>query len=243
MKPAIRGSRGRMAFLWPADGRNDDEFWNYLPEGVALLTARYPVRGGLTLEDLQADADPDRIRAAARLFRHLPIDAAALGDCAASAAVGPEGARAMSQAASRELRAPAVTMIEAIQEALMAFSARRVALAAPYSRVVVDRMIAYLASDGVEVLRTRMLEAESEADIGDLPPDFWAEAARKVCVEGADAVLLGGGGVRIAPAIEAVEASLGVPVVAGPAALIWSACRRMGVDTAGAGPGRLFAIP
>ncbi len=241
MNAPFRGPGGRIAFLWPADGRNDDEYWNYLPDGVALLAARYPVAGGLELEDLESDADPEIVRTAAGLFRHVPVNAVALGDCAGSAVNGPDGARAMAAAAASETGSPAVTMIEAVVEAIRAVSARRVSLAAPYGARVTGRIVAYLEAEGVEVVRRRALEAESEAEIGDRPPERWAEVAESLGRGDADAVVLGGGGVRIAPVLDALEARMGVPVIAGPAALIWGACRRMGVMTAGAGPGRLFA--
>ncbi len=243
MKPPIRGSRGRIAFLWPADGRNDDEYWNYLPDGVALLTARYPVGGGLTLEELRADADPNVIGAAARLFRHVPVDVAALGDCAGTVACGLNGTLDMVLAVTEELDTRVATVMEAILEALEALYIQRVVLVAPYSAALVQLMVARVESIDVEVLHHLSLGAEREAEIGDRSPDEWAEIARSAYVEGAEAVLLCGGGVRIAAAVEALEASLGVPVIAGPAALIWSACIRMGVDPTGAGPGRLFAKP
>ena len=237
----LRGSRGRIAFLWPADGRNDDEFWNYLPPGVALLTARYPVRGGLTPDDLLADADPAILGHAAGLFRHVPVDVAALGDCAGSAIAGRAGAEALAAAVTRVLHAPAVTMMAAILEALAALDAGRVALVAPYGAEVVARIEAFLVSGGVTVRHARALDAASEAGIGDRPPEAWARIAAATRRDGADAVLLAGGGIRIAAACEALEAALKTPVVAGPAALMWSACRRIGV--APTGPGRLFRVP
>ncbi len=243
MTQPIRGSRGRIAFLWPADGRNDDEFWNFLPDGVALLTARYPVQGGLDLEDVDADANPDAIRLAARLLRHVPIDVGVIGDCAGSAAAGPNGASAMARAAAEELDAPAATMIQAIEVALRTLGANRIAMVAPYSHEVTQCINIYLFVNGFKVVQIRSMDADSEADIGDLPPEYWAEEAKRACREDADAVLLAGGGIRIAPVVEELESSLGVPVVSGPAALIWTACRLMEVDTADAGPGRLFRTP
>ena len=243
MTQPIRGSRGRIAFLWPADGRNDDEFWNYLPDGVALLTTRYPVHGGLDLEDVDADANPDAIRLAARLLRHIPVDVGAIGDCAGSAAAGPNGARAMARAASEVLDAPAFTMIQAIEEALRTLGAGRIAMVAPYPYEVTQCINIHLFVSGFKIVQIRSLDSDSEAEIGDLPPEHWAEEAERACRNDADAVLLAGGGIRIAPVVEELEASLGVPVVSGPAALIWTACRLMEVDPTGAGPGRLFRQP
>ena len=64
----IRGSAGRIGFLWPADGLNDDEFWSCLPDGVALPTTRYAVTGDLSAESFENDADLAAILSAARLL-------------------------------------------------------------------------------------------------------------------------------------------------------------------------------
>lgn len=241
MASQLRGTLGRIGFLWPADGLNDDEYWNYLPDGVALLTARYAVAGGLSMEELESDTDLAEITTAARLLRLAKADVAALGDCAGSFILGPEREAAMLRAVSAEIRRPATAISGAIVAALRVLGARRIALAAPYSTAVVDRFLAYLDARGIEVVRHRALELHDEVGIAGLAPEHWHAIAREVSAPNADAVVLGGGGVRAAGSLDAMEADLGLPVVAGPAALIWHACRLIEVDATRAGLGRLFA--
>jgi len=63
MTSTMRGSRGRIGFLLPADGLTDDEYWSCLPDGVALLAARYLVAGGLgRCQDAQAYLDGGFLR-------------------------------------------------------------------------------------------------------------------------------------------------------------------------------------
>ena len=237
----IRGSAGRIAFLFPADGLNDDEFWNYLPEGVALLTARYAVTGQLSAESLEADADLAPIRDAARLFTPADVDVAALGDCAGGFILGPRHEQAMIRAAATALDRPATAMSGAIVAALRVLGARRVALAAPYPREVVDRLVAYLDECGIEITTCRALDHLRESAIAGLTPADWHRTARALATPAADALVLGGGGIRAAAALDAMEAELGMPVVAGPGALIWHACRLIGVDATRPGLGRLFS--
>ena len=118
MEALIRGDAGRIGFLWPADGLNDDEFWSCLPDGVALLTTRYAVAGDLSAESFEADADLAPILSAARLLALAHVDVAALGDCAAGFILGREHERAMTRAVATELGRPATAMSAAIVAAL-----------------------------------------------------------------------------------------------------------------------------
>ena len=241
MTSPSRGRGGRIAFFWPSDGLNEDEFRSFLPDGVALLTTLYAVSGELTTDSLEDDADLAPLVDAARRLPAAGVDVAALGDCAGSFILGREHERAMARAVAVELDRPATTMSGAIVAALRAFGARRVALAAPYAPEVVERLVAYLDEWGVEVTRHRGLDRPRETEIDALTPDDWHRAARAIASPAAEAIVLGGGGVRSAARLPAMEADLGVPVLAGPGALIWHACRLMGADATLSGRGRLFA--
>ena len=241
MGSSIPGTMGRIGFLWPADGLNDDEFRNYLPGGVALLTARYAVTGSLAAECLEADAAPAPIVAAARLVAPARIDVAALGDCAGSFIFGHEHEQVMIRAVADELGKPATAMSGAIVAALRVLGVRRVALAAPYRSEVVARLIDYLDERDIEVTSHQALGHCAESTIAELAPEHWHRAARATAEPSAEAVVLGGGRVRAATGVDAMEADLGIPVVAGPGALIWHACRLIGVDATRSGLGRLFS--
>lgn len=241
MTLAIRGTAGRIGFLWPADGLNDDEFWSCLPDGVALLTTRYAVTGDLTAESFETDADLAPIVSAARLLALAGVDVAALGDCAGSFILGREHERAMTRAVTVELGRPATAMSGAIVAALRVLGARRVALAAPYSPDVVERLIAYLSGRGIGVTGHRALDHRSESTVERLTPEYWHSVARAIARPPAEAVVLGGGGVRAAARLHAMEADLGMPVVAGPGALVWHACRLMGADATRPDSGSLFS--
>ena len=80
----MRGARGRIGFLFPDDGLNDDEYWAWLPERVAWLTTRYPgtLPGrGLDRATFEASADPAPMAAAAYSVRDSPRAAPAAGSC------------------------------------------------------------------------------------------------------------------------------------------------------------------
>ena len=241
MASSIRGTVARIGFLWPADGLNEDEFRSCLPDGVGLLTARYAVTGSLAADSLEGDADPAPIAAAARLLSPAGVDVAALGDCAGSFILGHAHEQAMTRAVATALGRPATAMSGAIVVALRALGVRRVALAAPYPAEVVARFIDYLDGRGIEVTSHRALGHLAESTIAELGPEHWYGAAKAVATPAAEAVVLGGGGVRAATGVDTMEAGLGIPVVAGPGALIWHACRLIGVDATRSGSGCLLS--
>ena len=235
------GTTGRIGFLWPADGLNEDEFRSCLPEGVALVTVRYAVAGSLTTESLEADADLAPIMEASRRLAPAGVDVAALGDCAGSFILGSAHEQAMIRAVATELGGPATTMSGAIVAALRVLGVRRVALAAPYAPEVVERFVVYLDQQGIEVTDHHALGHRTESSIDGLAPERWHDAARSVAGPAAEAIVLGGGGVRAAERLEAMETDLGRPVVSGPGALIWHACQLIGADATRSGLGCLFS--
>ena len=241
MTSIVRGDRGRIGFLLPADGLTDDEYWSCLPVGVALLAARYLVAGGLSLEELESDTDIGPILDAVELIRQAEADVAALADCAGAVVGGLDYERNLVDRVAAKLGRPATSTPRAIAAALHALGARRIVLAAPYLDVVVERFAEFLAGFGIETLASRAIAFAAETEIADLGPEHWRAIAKEVDRSDADAVVLGGGGIRAAAALEATEHEIGKPVVAAPAALIWHASRLAGADATRSGLGSLFS--
>ena len=237
----VRGDRGRIGFLLPADGLTDDEYWSCLPDGVALLAARYLVAGGLSLEELESDTDIGPILDAVELIRQAQADVAALADCAGAVVGGLDYERDLVERVEGKLGRPATSTPRAIAASLRALGARRIVLAAPYLDVVVEKFAEFLAGFGIETVGSKAIAYAAETEIAELGPEQWRAVAREVDRPGADAVVLGGGGIRAAAALDGTEGDLGKPVVAAPAALIWHASRLAGADATRSGLGRLFS--
>ena len=241
MTSIVRGERGRIGFLLPADGLTDDEYWSCLPDGVALLAARYLVAGGLSLEELESDTDIEPILDAVELIRQAEATVAALADCAGAVVGGLDYERDLVDRVAAKLGRPATSTPRAIAAALQALEAQRIVLAAPYLDVVVERFADFLAGFGIETVASRAISFSAETEIAELGPAQWRTIAGEVDRPDADAVVLGGGGIRAAAALAATERDLGKPVVAAPAALIWHASRLAGADATRSGLGRLFS--
>ena len=212
----VRGDRGRIGFLLPADGLTDDEYWSCLPDGVALLAARYLVAGGLSLEELESDTDIGPILDAVELIRQARADVAALADCAGAVVGGLDYERDLVERVEGKLGRPATSTPRAIAASLRALGARRIVLAAPYLDVVVEKFAEFLAGFGIETVGSKAIAYAAETEIAELGPEQWRAVAREVDRPGADAVVLGGGGIRAAAALDGTEGDLGKPVVAAP---------------------------
>jgi maleate isomerase len=245
-------ARVRVGVLVPhADVGPESELAAMAPPGVALHAARVPfgamAPGGgmdptIALAPVRAFAEPPHIDAAAELLAAAPIDAIGVGFTSHAYAIGGEAEAAMVrrlQAVTRGI--PVVSPGLAFADALRALGARRVMLVhPPWFDAELGRLgRAYLEAAGAEVLVSASADLPSDQRaiapeglhawvVAEAPPD-------------AEAVVIGGNGFRAVGAIEALEATLGVPVVTANQALLWALLGAAGADPARVGGhGRLF---
>jgi 4-aminobutyrate aminotransferase len=243
----MRGAAGRIGFLFPGDGLNDDEYWAWLPDDVAWLTARYPGTlpdQPLNLATFAASAEIGPMIAAARIIAEAHPQVIVTGDHAGSfirglghdlrqieAIVAASGAHAGS------------TPSTAIIAALRHLGLSRVAITSPYDLEVTAAGRAFLESHGISITGEVRRSFDDETGISGQAETFWAEAAIAADSPSAEAVVLMGGGLRTDGSVARLEARLGKPVIAAPAALVWHACSLLGINAARPRLGRLFGAP
>ena len=243
----MRGAKGRIGFLFPGDGLNDDEFWSYLPDGVAWLTMRYP--GTLPDQPLNhatfaASADLGPMVAAARVLAEAHPDVIVTGDHAGSFILGHGHDLAQVQAivAASGARAGS-TPSTAIVAALRALGLDRVAITSPYDAEVTAAGRAFLQGHGIAVVNEARRSFADETGIAGQESAFWEQAAKAADHPQAQAIVLMGGGLRTGGSVARLEATLGKPVIAATAALVWHACALLGADQPRPQLGRLFGPP
>lgn len=239
----MRGQRGRIGFLWPADGLNDDEYWSYLPVGVSWLTARYtPDLGSeaLTISTIEAYADPALLAHAARLLQAVKPHVIACGDNAASIVNGVAGDRAIRMAVEKATGVAVATPGSSILAALDRLGAKRLAVISPYPKDLSDRLVGFLHQAGHWVSDLIVIPEDDEWGIGLALPCRWAEAVGQLDLSLADAIVVAGGGVRLFGVIGDLENEHDRPIVAAPASLVWHACQLAGFDVRQAGDGTLY---
>lgn len=136
---------------------------------------------------------------------------------------------------------PAVSISQAILEALHQLRAGRVTMLTPYDADLTRREIEFLHAGGIQVIDYAYRDLPDNLGRGAQPPEATFYHARRLNYREADAIFLSCSNIRTLEIIPALEAHSGKPVVASGPAVIWLALRRAGVHEPLAGFGRLFA--
>jgi maleate isomerase len=183
------------------------------------------------------------IESGARYLATARVDAISYGCTTGSFFKGPGWDREMIALIEKTAGVPAVATSPSVVAALRSFGARRISVATPYPEWNNQRLRAYLAAQGFEVLN---LEAEPEAaragnqGINDQDPAVIVEFASRACRPDADALLCSCTAWRSVEAVEEIERRTGKPVVTSNQASIWMTLRRLGHTEPIAGFGRLL---
>jgi maleate isomerase len=110
--------------------------------------------------------------------------------------------------------APVVSSAGALVDALRAIGARRTALVAPYAKPLTRTVASYIEGHGIEVCDTVSLEVTNNVAVGELDPGNLPEIARRLRLDGVDAVVLSACvQMPSLAAIPAAERELGLPVL------------------------------
>lgn len=143
---------------------------------------------------------------------------------------------------ARRTGLPCTTMSNAIVRALRAVGVARVAVATAYVDDVNERLCRYLAASDLAVTAIRGLAITGVHEVAEVSTRTLVELGESVYAAdpGADGILISCGGLLTLDAIEALEARLGVPVVASSPAGFWDVMRVAGLDSGSRRGGRLF---
>jgi maleate isomerase len=239
----VPGWRGRIGILYPDDGVNDDEFWLYLPEGVSLLMTRYrPATSGQPIapEMLAAYADIDTLTQAARTLTVTRPVSVAFCCNSCSFIGGPGSAERIRTRIAEETETEATTTTTAQLAAIKTLGVDRVAIGAPYTMTVTEKLTGVLEAEGVQVTNVKALGLTSEWAIGNSELATWYQLAQDVDTPETEAIVLACGGIRTAEIMDALEDDLGKPIISAPAVSIWHALRLAGIEDRVNGRGRLF---
>jgi maleate isomerase len=102
----------------------------------------------------------------------------------------------------------------ALVRTLQRLEARRVAMVAPYVKPLIQVVVDYLASYGIEVVSSVSLEVDDDVEVGRLGPALLAGYAARLDLSEADAVVLSACvQMPSLSAIEDVQQTLGRPVI------------------------------
>lgn len=231
----------KLGLIFPPAGRGVPE------EGLAMYgdTIEFIVEG-LGLETMTPegyDAVLDRIGPAAEKLAARGAGAIVLMGTSLSFYKG----EAFNGTLTRKLRdatgLPSVTMSTAIIEGLKAVSARRVVAATAYNDEVNDRLRAFLAEHGFEVLAVKGLGIEAIADLSSVTQPQLIDFGARVfgSVADADSILVSCGGLRTLEILDPLERRCDVAAVSSTPHALFAGARLLGLDGRTPGYGRLLS--
>jgi maleate isomerase len=237
-KPDGLGSVARLGVLMPdSDPVPESEMSVMAPRGVSIHGSRV-ARPSLVP---RAFAEPPHVDSAVELLAPVAPRAILFAFTSSSYALGAEADKAVrARLESRSGKIPVLFTCPAATQGLRAMSAQRVALIHPpwFTEKMNTEGMDYFRSQGFEVVRSSRISPSRQ--FTEVPPREVYDWTRQNVPRQADAVFIGGNGLRAVGTIHALEQALGKPVLTANQVLFWQALRLVGVASKVTQYGRVF---
>jgi maleate cis-trans isomerase len=138
---------------------------------------------------------------------------------------------------------PASTVLTAVQSGCQALGLKRVVMASPFPEDQDERLVKFLAHDGIEVVAFRGLGCPNANVIWSLAPETGYELSMELLRDhpDVDGVYMPCNKWRTLSVIDRLEKETNKPVVTNTQAWTWDALRHMGMKTPVPGFGRLLS--
>ena len=220
------GSLARLGVLTPDfDPVPESEMWAMAPRGISIHAARVIRRGAARLF-----AELSHVDHAADQLAGLATRSVLYAFTSSSYAIGAKAdAEVRTRLEARTNGAPVLFTCTAATEALRVLGVRRLALVHPpwFSEDTNAQGMQYFRAQGFDVLESsRLTPSRSFQEVSPLEVYEWTSAHVPPT---ADAVFIGGNGLRAVGAIQRLEHKLRKPVLTANQVLLWQALRSLGV--------------
>lgn len=244
--------RARLGLIVPhAAIGSESEIAAMAPDGVSIHATRVPLgvmrAGGLmdptiATDPVAAFVDPPLIDDAAELLAAAPLHAIGMAFNASSYVRGVADDAALKQRLEQRTRGiPVALTSDSAALALRAVGATRVALVDPpwFSPELTALGTAYFQAHGIEVVYAAPAKLPSEQLA--INPGQLFEWTRANVPDDADAIYMGGNGLRAVGVIQALEEDLLRPVLTANQVLFWHLLHLAGTRMPVTNYGRLFS--
>jgi maleate isomerase len=233
----MRGIHHKLGIVLPANNSVlEPEIWPRLPHDAALYVARMLVRGDLTPQAVEA-MEAQATRAVDELMA-TGVDLLIYADMVTTF-IMPEGWNAERSAAiERAAGAPCISAWTAMERAIAATGARRLAIGSPYPAAIHARAVAYFRKTGFDVIADATLDISAVSAVPQVERAAVVALANRIARPQAEAIVLLATDLPTFDAIETIEAGAGRPVLSCNQAILWAALDLRGVRIPGVG--RLF---
>jgi maleate isomerase len=213
----------RFGLLTPSSNTTQEpEFSAALPPTVSLHTGRVAYRD---ITPAEQDRCVLELETESRKLADAEVDCIVFAATAPTLAKGKgydrELIKRMEDAAGR----PATTAATAFVDALNRLGAHRIAIGAPWSKVMDKPMVEFMQASGFAVVHSEVAGFVASIDLGRVGPETAYELARKTDRPEADALVMPGGNWTSMPVVERLEHELGKPVLVNNAVSLWAGLR------------------
>jgi maleate cis-trans isomerase len=237
MRALVRGIHHKLGIVLPANNSVlEPELWPRLPANAALHTARILVRGDLTPQTIEA-MEAQIGRAVDELVA-TGVDLIVYADMVTTFIMRDGWNRERSSEIERSSGLPCISAWTAMERALSAIGARRIGVGGPYPATIHARAVAYFRKVGFDVVADATLDVLSVRAVPEVSRESVIALAGSIAGPQADAIVLLATDLPTFDAIEAIETSIGRPVLSCNQTILWAMLVHRGLAIAG--PGRLF---
>ena len=231
------GSLARIGVLTPDnDPVPESEMWAMAPRGVSIHASRIRWNG-----DARSLAEPPHVDTAAELLSGLKPDVIVYAFTGSSYLLGVEADDSLrARLEARACAVPVILTAPAASEALRCLGVHRLALIHPpwFTDQVNAKGPIYFQARGFSVIScARMIPARSFMEVSPAEVYDWC---KEHVSEDAEAVFIGGNGMRAIGAIHALEKALAMPVLTANQVGMWQALRLVGLTAPIPEYGRIF---
>jgi maleate isomerase len=243
----------RIGILTPhADVCPEAEFSAMAPDGISIHATRVyfgAYKPGGTMDPTIADdpvrrfAEPPFVDEAAELLAAAPLHAIAYGFTSSSYLRGAADDAKLKERLERRTRGiPVVIPCAAAVKALMALGVTRLALISPpwFSAEMDQQGARYFQSQGFEVVHSGPAGLPSDQQA--IQPGELYEWISTQTPKSAEAVFIGGNGLRAIGVIKALEENLGRPILTANQVAFWQALALSGSREPIVSYGRIFSV-
>lgn len=199
----------------------EQQFHQYSPAGLLISNTRARVAGRWARPITEMAAE---IRLATEFAAECQPDLLVYNCTASSMREGRAGEAAILALMGQASEIPAISTSSVVAEAFKALGVRSVVVLSPYRSN--DDIVRYLEESDFRVAHQLAMGLDG-IDFGDVTPAQWYQLALEHDRPQADAIFLSCAATTQLEAIEAIERTLGKPVVNSNQAVIWGCIRRL----------------
>ena len=200
----------------------EPEFSAALPPSVSLHTGRVAYRDITPQEQMRCVLE---LESESRKLGDAEVDVIVFAATAPTLANGMGYDRELIKRMEDASGRPATTAATAFVDALTRLAAKKIAIAAPWSKTMDKPMVAFMQASGFEVVNSEVAGYVASIELGLTGPQAAYALGRRADRPDADAIIMPGGNWPAMSMVEKLERELGKPVLANNAVSLWAGLR------------------